>query len=357
MPKQLFLLGPGFIGGTLLTELLSKRPDLSITALIRSDEKAGRLRSLGVKPLIGDLDDEELIAEAASKADIVIHAATADHLPSARAVVKGIKERSNKSSRTIYIHTSGTGVIAEDARISKGTLYSDSDPAKIDQQVPDSAIHRSIDIAIRDQLANPQSEKEHNARVAILIPPIVYGIGTGPFNNVSITVPALYRATLKRGTGISVGEGRNVCDAVHVRDLADGYLRILEEMEKTEPGSPGGPYWFAETEQFDFFSLSQRISSVLQTYGKSDGKVTKASEQDHDLLLNCFAEFFPPGMGDADRETKANATAFLWIAFGSNAMSRADRLRKLGWGPEKGRLSILESVEREEIPELLGREK
>lgn len=70
MTKNLFLLGTGFIGGTLLTELLSRRGDLAITALIRSDDKASKLQSLGVTPLKGDLNDEDLIAEAASKADV-----------------------------------------------------------------------------------------------------------------------------------------------------------------------------------------------------------------------------------------------------------------------------------------------
>ncbi|ATZ45889.1 hypothetical protein BCIN_01g05880 [Botrytis cinerea B05.10] len=353
MTKQLFLLGTGFIGGTLLSELLPKRPDLSITALVRSDDNAAQLKALGVQPLKGRLEDGEIIAEAASKADIIVHAATADDLPSVRAVIKGIKERSNKSSKIIYIHTSGAGVISKDARISKCDLFTDLDPEGIDQRVSDSAPHRNVDLFIRDELANAHSERENNASVAILLPPIIYGLGTGPFNKFSISVPALYRATIKQGTGISVGEGSNQCDAVHVCDLANAYLRILEELEKTEPGSIGGPYWFAETEQFDLFSLSQCVSTALQSYGKSDGKVIKASDHDQDLLINAFADFFPPGLVDADVETKANAAAILWGAFGSDARSSADRLRGLGWCPAPGRLPILESVEKEEIPELI----
>ena len=58
------------IGGTLLKELQARRPDLSITALIRSDDKAAQLQTLDVTPLKGDLDNEELIAEAAGKADV-----------------------------------------------------------------------------------------------------------------------------------------------------------------------------------------------------------------------------------------------------------------------------------------------
>ncbi|CAK1364715.1 unnamed protein product [Cercospora beticola] len=335
--------------------LLSPRPDLSITTLVRSNDKEAHLKSLGVTTLKGDLDDEELIAEAAGKADIIIHAATADHLPSARAIIKGIQQRLNKSSKLIYIHTSGAAVVAEDARRSAGTTFSDLEPEKLDQQVSDSAPHRGIDLHIRDQLGNPKSEKEHNARVAILLPPIIYGLGTGPLNNLSITVPALYRATIDQGTGVSIGDGKNVYDAVHVRDLADAYLRILREMEGTDPGSGGGPYWFAETEQFEFRALTQRVSSALQSYGKSDGKVTKASEDDHDRLIGAFGAFFPPSLADADSDTKANAIAILWVVFGSNSITKADRLRKLGWGLAPGRLSILDSVEREEIPYLASR--
>lgn len=246
-------------------------------------------------------------------------------------------------------------MIAEDARHSKGTTYSDLEPDKIDQ-VPDSASHRDVDLVIRDHLANPQSEKEHNARVAIVMPPVIYGLGNGPFNKMSITVPALYKATVKQGTGVSVGEGKNICDGVHVKDLVNGFLYILEELEKTSPGSGGGPYWFAETERFELFSLVQRVSTVLHSAGKSDGRVTKASENDHDLLISSFQDFFPPGLIDADAETKAKAAAGLWVAFGSNASTSADRLRSLGWTPEPGRLSILASVEKEEIPELLKRQ-
>lgn len=246
-------------------------------------------------------------------------------------------------------------MVAEDARLSDGTTFSDLEPDKIDKYVPDSANHRDVDLYIRDQLGNARSEEENNARVAILLPPIIYGLGNGPFNNVSITVPALYKATVKQGTGISVGEGKNVCDAVHVRDLVNGYLYILEELERTSSGSAGGPYWFAETEQFDLFSLVQRVSTVLQSAGKSDGQVTKASQHDHDLLISSFEDFFPPGLVDADPNTKAKAAAGLWVAFGSNASTKADRLRRLGWCQESGRLSLLDSVEKEEIPELLRR--
>lgn len=110
-----------------------------------------------------------------------------------------------------------------------------------------------------------------------------------------------------------------------------------------------------EPSSSSFFSLVQRISMALQSAGKSDRQVTKASQDVHDLLISSFEDFFPPGLIDADPETKAKAAAGLWVAFGSDASTKADRLRRLGWSAESGRLSILESVEKEAIAELLRR--
>jgi len=267
--------------------------------------------------------------------------------------VKGIKRRSSKSGKVVYIHNSGAAVIAQKEDSAGVPRFSDLDAERIDKDTPDTAYHRDVDLHIRKELANEESEQEHNARVAILMPPIIYGVGTGPFNKASITVPALCRATVTQGTGISVGNGENTIDAVHVQDLVDAYLVILAEMEKTEPGHAGGPYWFAETEHYQAISLTQRISTVFQRHGKSDGKVTMAAPTDHNLIINAFSGLFPPGLADADQETKARAANFLYVAFASTAQSSADRLRKLGWGPRPGRLSILESVENVEIPEFL----
>lgn len=97
------------------------------------------------------------------------------------------------------------------------------------------------------------------------------------------------------------------------------------------------------------------MSIALQSAGKSDGQVTKASQDVHDLLISSFEDFFPPSLIDADPETKAKAAAGLWVAFGSDASTKADRLRRLGWSAKSGRLSILESVEKEAIAELLRR--
>lgn len=65
----LFLLGVGFIGGSLLQGLL-KSGKYEITALCRDETKANVLRELGVKPLMGDLSSDEVIVAASLANDV-----------------------------------------------------------------------------------------------------------------------------------------------------------------------------------------------------------------------------------------------------------------------------------------------
>jgi len=78
----LFLVGTGFIGGTLLTSLL-KEGKHEISALSRSEDKANKLKELGVRPVMGSLDDEILVEESA-KADVSILLAVVSHISQSR---------------------------------------------------------------------------------------------------------------------------------------------------------------------------------------------------------------------------------------------------------------------------------
>lgn len=210
----LFLLGVGFIGGSVLQSLIdSKQYDIS--ALTRSEAQATRLKELGVKPIFGTLHDEELIAETTLKNDIIIHAATADDIPSVRAILAGLAKRPASSPRAHYIHTSGSECLfsfvhpseqhtvhfgptsvtplslslhcsmltnrpLSTAGLLTGTddnsfIFSDKRPKDIDA-LPDTASHRDVDLLIKNAV---DSGKIGNARAAIILPPLIYGIGNG----------------------------------------------------------------------------------------------------------------------------------------------------------------------------------
>lgn len=66
----------GYIGGTVLSRLLDhpKAKAFKITVLVRSPEKAEKLKAFGVEPIIGSYADLDKLEVASSKADIVIAA-------------------------------------------------------------------------------------------------------------------------------------------------------------------------------------------------------------------------------------------------------------------------------------------
>ena len=65
--------GTGFVGGVLV-EQLRRRGD-EVVALVRSPEKAARLRQLGVDLVAGDLSDEQAIGRGVAGVDAVFHLA------------------------------------------------------------------------------------------------------------------------------------------------------------------------------------------------------------------------------------------------------------------------------------------
>lgn len=70
MVKQLFILGTGFIGGSVLAALLDKKDQYEIAALNRDDAKVAKLEALGVRPVKGSLDSDDVISKEAAKADV-----------------------------------------------------------------------------------------------------------------------------------------------------------------------------------------------------------------------------------------------------------------------------------------------
>jgi len=63
----------GYIGGTVLERFLSHplAASWSFNALVRSNDKAEKLKEFGINPVIGDFDNFD-VEKAASEADVVL---------------------------------------------------------------------------------------------------------------------------------------------------------------------------------------------------------------------------------------------------------------------------------------------
>jgi len=109
---------------------------------------------------MGDLNDRTLISQHTQEADIIFHTATADHLPSVEAVLEGIHARSQEGKETIFIHTSGTSVLDDNAKgaFKSSKIYHDEVQAEFDS-VPDNAPHREINLASYHSCQNLKAVK------------------------------------------------------------------------------------------------------------------------------------------------------------------------------------------------------
>ncbi|KAJ7127070.1 hypothetical protein C8R44DRAFT_617333 [Mycena epipterygia] len=340
--SKIFLTGAtGYIGGAVLTRLLD-HPDLeSITLLVRSSEKASQFERLfgkkhNLRAVVGYNSDLQLLRELAADADVVFACADADDLPAAEAILNGMRDRySGTRVAPTLIHTSGTGVLSDDAdgMYESSTIYSDLNIPQLETLSPDQP-HRNVDLALVD------ADSQGYVKTYIILPSTIYGFASGPLvkaglqNNRSQQIPSLVDVSLKRGQGGMVGKGKNWWGNVHIDDVAELYLTIFDLLSKKSPppnfahGRAG--FYFAENGEHTLYSVGVAISKALSDIGK--GSPTPTTFTDREISL-----YFPNG-----------------TSLGSNSRCRAERGSKIGWRPTRKTTDMLDSV-KEEVKASLSR--
>ena len=98
----------------------------------------------------------------------------------------------------------------------------------------------------------------------IIMSPLIYGIGTGHFNKVSIQIPTMIRAAVEVDQVEVIGEGEGIWDHVHVEDVAMLYeilvVKILAE-EELSSGKKG--IYFSESGQHTWRELAEELAIVM----------------------------------------------------------------------------------------------
>ncbi|CAD0083824.1 unnamed protein product [Aureobasidium vineae] len=324
--KKVFLIGPGYIGLEFMDRLLEN--GYIVTTLVRRQEAAEELRHKeNVDVVMGTIDDSDLITQQTALHDIVIHTATADHLPSVQAVIKGIEQRAAGDKHTFYIHTSGCSFLSDDSHGEHGSdkIYTDTNPADLDAR-PESSSHREIDLAI---LA-ARNKLGMKAKLFIILPPLIYGASS--HGKLSIQVITMARFALKHKYAGYVGGGKGIWGLIHVKDLSYGYATILQWLENSpETVSLENPYFFCENgTEATWAECAGFIGKELKAVGKIEDASPREipSEQYNDL----FGKYSD-------------------VVIASNARNRAERLRQLGWRPKH--TDIHQAFRDEELPILL----
>lgn len=331
-PKILLTGASGYIGGTVLSQLLSS-PDTSkyvpITCLVRGEERQKTLiDKFGdkVNPvLFKDFDEADLLIELASHYDIIVNTAIGFHPTYPRNLVKGLAKRKAETGKDVWIiSTSGTSNLG-DRPISK--KYVESDPNREFSDKDDIYSYEKKRAAEqpypqRDtELSFIDAGLEFGVKTLVIMSGLIYGIGTGEFNKLTIQIPTLLRTTIEKGYSIKVEEGAGVWDHVHVTDLAKLYQIVLDKILDGGDGVPFGKKGiiFSGAGRHSWGEAAQAVADAVFKEGKIRSNEVKS------VSLEEGAKILAGGL-----------ELFTELGFCSNSRTIADVGKDLGWKPEKG---------------------
>ncbi len=288
----------GFIGGSVAKRLRDEGHE--ILGLVRDPQKIAALSNLGIKPVLGTLEDKTALTQYALSADAVINAADSDHQDAVETFIKALS-----GSGKIFIHTSGSSVIGDDAKgeYASEKIYSDDTPFA---PIPIRKARADLNNFIR--IAGITA----GIKTMVITPPMIYGDALG-LPAQTDQIPKLIKKSKDKKAGIYIGTGLNRWSNVHIKDLTDLYSLALAK-------GPSGVMFFVENGEESLLTIAKAISGALGYKGKT---------------LSWNVEDAIKEFGDWAR-----------FAIASNSRIKADNARNLlGWKPkEKSILTWIEKV-------------
>lgn len=200
---KIFLTGAtGYIGGVLADKLQISGHE--VVGLARSQDAANRLQQQGITPFVGDLSDPGRLAEAVGEMDAVIHTAASRgahasqwEIGATRAMLHALR------GQRPFVSTSGSSVYGDTGQIIV---------------TEDAAVISSWRTDLEREVLNAP-----DVCGVVVRPPLVYGRGGG-------VLARLVRHARDTGVAHFVGDGSNAWSFVHVDDLAQLYVTLVERV-------------------------------------------------------------------------------------------------------------------------------
>jgi nucleoside-diphosphate-sugar epimerase len=161
----------------------------------------------------------------------------------------------------------------------------------------------------------------------IVVPPTIYGKGSGPFATLSQQVPNLARLARKRGYAAVIESGAGIWNHVHILDLANFYLLLFRAVREQPNWLPSGPraIFFVESGEHTWLQVSQGIADALHKQGLLDNNKVESIS-----------------MKEAAAEITRGNESLVEITLASNSRARADFARnRLGWKTSRGNEDFL----------------
>ena len=251
--------GSGYLGRATVRALQAHGHQA--VALVRSDDAARRVESIGAVPVRGGLTDAELLGRTAEDADAAIHLAqdygpdtAAVDLAAATAIQDGLGARP-------YVHTGGVWVYGNTHRM-------------VDETAPQSPPPVTAWRA--------DNEKQVLARAAegghpvLVMPGVVYGHGGG-------LVEQFLAKSARAGSAHYIGRGENRWAMVHVDDIAQLYVAALS--------APAGSIYAGvdDTQSPTMRQVAEAVSIAAGRPGTASSITMRQARHEFGPLADAFA--------------------------------------------------------------------
>ncbi|KAI0856714.1 putative NAD dependent epimerase/dehydratase [Xylaria cubensis] len=251
--QRIFMTGASGYIGSRITEF-AVREGYTVHGLSRSASGVAKLRSLGAVPVSGNLSSLDVLRAEAAQADIVIHLADAwiDDFSqpyenvikidgaAVDAMIAGLAE--SKSTRKLFVGTSGTSVVEADAN---------------DGETDETAPENPNPFNGRAKCEQYQLSRAGNGVkvCAMRLPPFVYGRGGSG-------VARFMGTFAKLGFVARVGDGSIQTCVVHVDDAARAYILALKHA-CVKPGRIADIYNVTSSTEVTFRDMTDAIAATM----------------------------------------------------------------------------------------------
>jgi len=194
-----------------------RRAGHEVCGLVRTAEKARALAAREIEPIVGTMEDPRSYVERASACEAFVHTA-AEYTPrymelDKRTVDTLIGAATGSQRPRLFVYTSGVWV------------YGDTGDARVDESSGIKPVHVAAKRAEHERLV--LAADRGPLRTIVVRPGCVYG------ERGSLTADWFESAT-KNGAARIVGDGANRWAMVHLHDLADLYVRVVESSQRAE---------------------------------------------------------------------------------------------------------------------------
>lgn len=248
---KIFLTGAtGYIGSVVAERLKNK--GYKISGLARSDETAAELEAKNIEVVRGELHDFDVLKNAASDADAVIHAAFShnfddfrDAVKLERGVIAAFAESMAQTNKPLIV-TSGSSVLGDTRNaVADEDFPFDQDSSRVLRGEAELDVLQLSSKGIRG--------------IVLRLPLFVYGRSGSSF------LPFVINQAKAEKSANYVESGEHKVSAVHVEDAADLYALALEK------GTAKGLY-NVSAETVSLKEISEAVGRLLDVPAKSISK-------------------------------------------------------------------------------------